>query len=235
MSRRSRVFPSTRVGLRCGSVTGDGSLDLVLGSGAVYLNNGAGAFTIAVGAGVVFDSHPVAIMVAELTGDAHLDLIRLQASGGACFDTVAGNSVTCGTVVKLYVGAGDGSFTPQSSMSTGALHSLQSSLWQNADETVSKQVSLGDLDGDGDLDFFTGAQIAVNQNDGSWAVGSSYNGVYLVADSNAPDLAGQKQTSSLLADFDGDGMERLNGIADIACTCYCCCSRADAASLPLTA
>ena len=38
-------------------------------------------------------------------------------------------------------------------------------------ETTTAQ--FGDVDGDGDLDYFTGAHIALNQNNGNWLLGSA--------------------------------------------------------------
>lgn len=215
-----------------GDLNGDGSLDLVLGSGAVYLNDGTGTFVA--GAGVAFDVHPVAIGIAELTGDAHLDLIRVRTStmsteATTCYvdntaafipcTTGCSANVACTTsislkVLELYVGAGDGTFIAQSGSAT--LASLQTGAFSGAlfsgdgSDFYNKQVSLGDLDADGDLDLFTGISIAVNQNDGTWAIGSSSNGVYLVADANAGDAAGVPYcTASALADFDGDGVKHL--------------------------
>ncbi|GGF03992.1 FG-GAP-like repeat-containing protein [Hymenobacter cavernae] len=161
--------------LAVGDIDGDGDLDFVTahvsaGTGnilSVRLNDGIGNFSLGVDASVF--STPTSIALGDIDGDADLDLL-------------VGATIGVGTV-NLLLNDGTGRFTENFSQAVTARNPTE--------------LTLGDIDGDGDLDLLAlyGAgnivNVALNNGNGSFA---SPQGV----------AVGSSPSRLVLGDVDGD-------------------------------
>ena len=158
-----------------GDLDGDGDLDLITGNdngqvNRVYLGNGSGAF--AAGSDVATPTNQTrSVSLGDLDGDGDLDLITGNGSS---------------QVNRVYLSNGNGTFAAGSDVETGTTN-------------VTLATSLGDLDGDGDLDLITGNHNQVNRvylGNGSGA---------FAAGSDVESGTTNKTFSTSLGDLDGDG------------------------------
>ncbi len=148
-----------------GDVDGDGDLDLVCGNGdpsgaaaslqnRLYVNNGTGGFSDATAMQLPVDADDTqAVALADVDGDSDLDIV-LGNSDALAFGHPKRD--------RLYLNDGTGSFTD----ATGQLASSN-------DDT--RDVGLGDVDGDGALDIVTAVFVAEHRlaiNDGSGSFGN---------------------------------------------------------------
>ena len=158
-----------------GDLDGDGDLDLITGNynnqvNRLYLSNGSGAF--AAGSDVATPTNQTrSVSLGDLDGDGDLDLITGNGSS---------------QVNRVYLSNGNGTFAAGSDVETGTTN-------------VTLATSLGDLDGDGDLDLITGNHNQVNRvylGNGSGA---------FAAGSDVESGTTNKTFSTSLGDLDGDG------------------------------
>ncbi|GGF11005.1 hypothetical protein GCM10011383_22760 [Hymenobacter cavernae] len=162
--------------LATGDVDGDGDLDFVAANGlintvSVRLNNGAGSFSgsqeVAVG------NIPLNVALGDLDSDGDLDL--LVVNQGTAASNFAGS-------VSIRLNNGTGSFSGSQEVLVGR---------------APYDVTLGDVDGDGDLDFVSpngSSSVSVRLNDG--------NGTF-TSGSEVP--VGSFSYTTALTDVDNDG------------------------------
>ncbi|MBT7585693.1 MAG: PKD domain-containing protein, partial [Gemmatimonadetes bacterium] len=155
-----------------GDVDGDGDVDLVVGNllqvNRLYLGDGLGAF--AAGTDLSSDTH----------GTYSTNLGDLDADGA--LDLIVGNG-NPGTVNRRYLGNGSGGFDSGADVAS--------------DADFTQSTSIGDMDGDGDLDLIVGNQ-AVNRlylGNGSGGFGAGTN---IASDA-------VQTNSTTVGDVDGDG------------------------------
>ncbi len=176
-----------------GDLDGDGDLDMVVsvdnnstaGVLTVHFNNGSGVF----GAGTLLSTIEdiKALKLGDIDGDGDLDLLL------AIQPYFTGE----GSVV-LRINDGTGTFTEPAS---GA--SIEVELYP-------QQIALGDVDGDGDLDFVTantnGGSVSLRLNDGAGLFSTPTGGDF---------SAGSGTIGASLSDVDADGdLDLLVAIAN---------------------
>ena len=129
--------------LSLGDVDGDGDLDVVVGDrtqvNLVHLGNGDGTFVA--GSNIAATTlQTQKALLGDIDGDGDLDVVTANSNAGG--------------VKRFYLGNGDGTFAAGSDL--------------DASVNGSVSAALGDLDGDGDLDFVvgntSGNQIFLNSN-----------------------------------------------------------------------
>jgi len=160
-----------------GDLDGDGDLDLITAASnsnafVVFKNSGDGTFDAGVQINTSLDSVARHTSLGDLDGDGHLDLI-----------TAANNS----DAFVVFKNDGSGTFDTGTQINTSL-------------DDFSTHSTLGDWDGDGDLDLITSALFSdafgVFENDGTGSFGESSQIETILDD-------GAVHTS--LGDLDGDG------------------------------
>lgn len=132
------------VGLAVGDLDGDGDLDLVMANAQslyafVRLNDGNGNFSA--GSTLTVVGQPNGIALGDLNGDGALDILVVNESASSVSILANKND-------------GKGSFQAATTVSLGT--------------SKPNDIKVGDLDGDGDLDFVTGGQnMSMWRNNGS--------------------------------------------------------------------
>jgi hypothetical protein len=174
------VNPTPR-GVAVGDVDGDGDLDLLTanntsaGTVSVRLNDGSGNYTApTTNPNPAVGSRPRSVVLGDVDGDGDLDIVTANGSGNT---------------VSVRLNNGSGNFTAPA---------------LNPDPAVGTSpfsVALGDVDGDGDLDF-----LAANSGSTTVSVRLNNGSGNFTAPALNPEVAvGTSPQSVALGDVDGDG------------------------------
>lgn len=172
-----------------GDVDQDGDLDIVFGKGQyygsrgqeeMYLNDGTGHFANATVAQLPYDdTWTRATALCDVDGDGDLDMVAGNVAGTGNWES------------RLYLNDGLGSFIDTTVLRAGS----------QLDFDGSSSIAMGDIDGDGDLDFVIGAigQDRLFLNGGSGAFTD------VTAARMPPTPMGGWTLGVALGDVDGDG------------------------------
>jgi hypothetical protein len=214
-----------------GDVDGDGDLDLLAGNrdeiNRLYLNNGsADPFSGVTGSDISSDTHgTLSIELGDVDGDGDLDLVvgnhlqrnRLYLNNGSAdpFSGVTGSDISGDAYITRSIGLGDMDGDGDLDLVTGTIHHNRLYLnngtadpfsWVigaiiSLDTHWTQSVTLGDVDGDGDLDLVAGNDGQPNRlylNNGTAAPFSGVSGSDISSDP-------YETRSIALGDVDGDG------------------------------
>ena len=163
-------------GIVIGDLDGDDDLDLAVSnvdgdSVSVHLNHGDGTFADAVTYSTGSFSSPIALAIGDLDGDGDLDLATANAESGT---------------VSILLNTGNGTFANHVSYPVGG-----------GDFSLPYSIVLGDVDGDGDLDFAVANlkpfNVSVFRNNGDGTFGDEVIYPLVLPESVA------------FGDLDGDG------------------------------
>jgi hypothetical protein len=179
-------------GLELGDLDGDGRLDLAVITGAqagwtrIFVQRGAGNFVELSGAVPLHPGYSSDLEFGDLDGDSDLDLFTTKNTNGA----------TLGFENRVYRNAGNGFFT-----------TILGALPMHAEPSSS--VSLGDVDGDGDLDALVGNGARGLNATRSAVANRLYlnqgNGTFVDSSGSLPALPPDTTVDLALSDFDADG------------------------------
>jgi len=181
---------STPESVVLGDVDGDGDLDLltanensgdlvsVTGTVSVRLNDGHGSFSApATNPEPAVGPHPQSVVLGDVDGDKDLDLLTANENN----------------TVSVRLNDGHGSFSAPATNPDPAVNS--------SGHNSPTSVTVGDVDGDGDLDLLTAndypnGTVSVRLNDG--------HGSFSAPATNAEPAVGSRPNSVVLGDVDGD-------------------------------
>ena len=219
-----RLGHSVSMNAALGDVDGDGDLDAFVansrwesGSNSLWLNDGTGRFTNS--GQSLGDNNSFFVALGDLDDDGDLDAWvanlgepnRVWLNDGTGVFTDSGQTLGAAKSKSVALGDLDGDGDLDAWVANSSFGENPSRVWLNdgsgtyvdsgqalGPEDLSKQVALGDLDGDGDLDAFVGCQGTrpnkVWVNDGS----------AMFTDSGQK--LGENNTSGVaIGDLDGDG------------------------------
>ena len=179
---------------------GDGHSDLAVvnqtdNTVSIFLGNGDGTFTA--GSVLATGSNPVAIATADFNSDGHADLAVVN----------QGTASAPGNSVSIFLGNGDGTFTPGSTLTTGATPSaIVAAAMVNGSNVVDLAVT---NQGDNTVSVFLGKGDGTFTLKSTLATGKAPDAI--VADSfdssanSNIDLAVANQTDNTVSIFLGNG------------------------------
>ena len=165
---------------------------------SILLNNGDGSMTIDNDAftsnSIHYNHFAYRTKIADFNGDGYDDII--SASMGVIQRLPGQNPYTRWERIPLLFNTGDGKFYDASTNIEGQ----EDGVSPPEGHSFGHELAVGDVDGDGDNDIFTGKILLINDGTGNFS-----NKTNLLIDELKPN--GRNLWSSVIADFNNDGID----------------------------
>jgi hypothetical protein len=165
---------------------------------SIFLNNGDGSMTYdheAVASSTAHNNHfAYRTKTADFNGDGLDDIV--SASMGVIQRLPGQDPYTRWERIPLLLSLGDGKFYDASTKIEGQ----EDNISPPEGHSFGHELSIGDIDGDGDVDIFTGKTLLLNNGSGSFT-----NSTDLLPEEIKP--WGRNLWSSVIADFNNDGID----------------------------
>jgi hypothetical protein len=165
---------------------------------SIFLNNGDGSMTYdheAVASSTAHNNHMAyRTSTADFNGDGLDDIV--SASMGVIQRLPGQDPYTRWERIPLLLSLGDGRFYDASTNIEGQ----EDNISPPEGHSFGHELSIGDVDGDGDIDIFTGKTLLLNDGSGSFT-----NNTDLLPEEIKP--KGRNLWSSVVADFNNDGID----------------------------
>jgi hypothetical protein len=165
---------------------------------SIFLNNGDGSMTYdheAVASSTAHNNHMAyRTLTADFNGDGLDDIV--SASMGVIQRLPGQDPYTRWERIPLLLSLGDGKFYDASTNIEGQ----EDNISPPEGHSFGHELSIGDVDGDGDLDIYTGKTLLLNNGSGSFT-----NNTDLLPEEIKP--WGRNLWSSVIADFNNDGID----------------------------
>ena len=165
---------------------------------SIFLNNGDGSLSYShesiISSTAHYNHFPYRTMTADFNGDGLDDIV--SASMGVIQRLPGQDAYTRWERIPLLLSVGDGTYFDASTNIEGQ----EDGVSPPEGHTFGHELSIGDVDGDGDEDIYTGRTLLLNNGNGIFT-----NNTELLPEELRP--LGRNLWSSVIADFNNDGID----------------------------